>query len=172
MDTLRRDILAAADGTADIAFSVLYEQMLVAHFGRVSTGKVKKAVKGLVREKKLTREKTWWNAALDTHERIQSRTQLNHESAGSTSLVQSLGTASVIDPTYVSHSSAPHAIPRARGHRAREHEDEHCGELVPHRGKARCPPRTESALATDRLSRAGSRKPRSGTNSRAALAPA
>ena len=44
--------------------------MLVAHFGLVTTGMVKKTVKALVKGQKLAREKTWWNAAFDPGERI------------------------------------------------------------------------------------------------------
>lgn len=77
VQTLMSDIVVTVEaaGSAGIAFGLFYEQMLMAHFGRVSTGMVKKSVKALVKEKRLTREKTWWNAALDTDEVIRSSEQ-------------------------------------------------------------------------------------------------
>jgi len=44
--------------------------MVVAHFGRVSTGMVKKAVKALVRERKVLREKPRAHARLEPYETI------------------------------------------------------------------------------------------------------
>lgn len=74
---LTSDIIdtVVASGSAGIAFGVLYEQMLVAHFGHVRTGMVKKTVKVLVERHKLTREKAWWNAALDADETIRPSEQ-------------------------------------------------------------------------------------------------
>jgi hypothetical protein len=72
--SLTEDILetVAAAGTEGIPFGTLYEQMLVAHFGRITTGQVKKTTKALVKERKLTRRKAWWNAALDSDEVIRT----------------------------------------------------------------------------------------------------
>jgi three-Cys-motif partner protein len=69
---LKADILAVvgAAGTERIAFGSIYEQMLTEHFGLVSTGTVKKAVKALVRQEKLKRQKDWWNAKFDLDEKI------------------------------------------------------------------------------------------------------
>lgn len=66
-DILRTVAAARSDG---IAFGVLYEQMVVAQFGRVSTGMVKKAVKALVRERKVLREKPRAHARLEPYETI------------------------------------------------------------------------------------------------------
>ncbi len=70
---LERDILAkvrqaAPDG---IPFGILYEQLVIEHFGHVKTGAVKKGVKTLVRAEKVCRENPRTHAKLEPHELIQ-----------------------------------------------------------------------------------------------------
>jgi three-Cys-motif partner protein len=57
-------------GSGGIRFGILYEELLVQHFGRVKTGAVKKAVKTLVRGEELRRDNPRAHAKLERNELI------------------------------------------------------------------------------------------------------